>query len=114
MSDAIETAIKRLGQVRSTLGFVAVGEDPTQLYVRVEEDDDGEGVFTFGLSVGGGVDADEEINEAIALQSRTVDAQLEILRLALKYGLLAEGQGSRFREAALTLADAINGTKENK
>lgn len=40
---------------------------------------------------------------------RTIDAQLAILELAMSYGELGKGNGSRFTKAALTLARAING-----
>ena len=40
---------------------------------------------------------------------RTIDAQLELLRLAQKYGELDAGSGSRFIAGAVKLADAILG-----
>lgn len=105
--ERIEAAIKRLGQVKSSLGFVMVGEDPTDLYVRVEEDDDGDGnTFAYGLSVGGGVDADEEINDALALVAGTIDAQLAILRD--DYDLIKRNNWLPNRYV-LALADAILG-----
>ena len=39
----------------------------------------------------------------------TIDAQLELLRLALKYGELDASSGSRFIAGAVKLADAILG-----
>jgi len=45
--------------------------------------------------------------DLIAALHRTIDAQLAVLRLALEYGNLPEGSGSRFTHAALTLADAL-------
>lgn len=105
----IEAAIKRLLQVKSTLGFVAVGEDPTDLYVRLEEDSDDNGdVFSYGLSVGGGVDSDEEINDALALVAGTIDAQLAILRWAenqAAHDTLYPGEVDLY----VALADAILG-----
>jgi len=43
---------------------------------------------------------------------RTIDAQLVILELAVAYGELSEGEGSRFITAAKLLARAINGTPQ--
>ena len=40
---------------------------------------------------------------------RTIDAQLAILDVAVAYGELGEGEGSRFIVAAKLLARAING-----
>lgn len=40
---------------------------------------------------------------------RTVDAQLGILHLAVEYGQLESGNGSRFSSAAVVLATAILG-----
>lgn len=103
----LEAAVKRLDQVRSSLGFMAVGEDPTQLYARCEEDDDDNGEpFATGLSIGGGVDADEEINDAIVLLSNTLTAQQMILHFAIDFatmGVPGDPTGGK------TLADAILG-----
>lgn len=48
--------------------------------------------------------------ENIVTLHRTIDAQLTILRLAVEYGELVGGQGSRFTASALALADAILGS----
>ena len=47
--------------------------------------------------------------ELIVTLHRTTDAQLVILELAVAYGELSEGEGSRFITAAKLLARAING-----
>lgn len=111
--EKLEAAIKRLLQVKSSLGFVMVGEDPTDLYVRVEEDDDGDGnTFAYGLSVGGGVDSDEEINDALALVAGTIDAQLAILRFGiqrLKAVATITGKHAEAHAHELALATAILG-----
>ena len=48
--------------------------------------------------------------ELIVTLQRTIDVQLELLRLALKYGELDAGSGSRFIKGARALADAILGS----
>lgn len=50
--------------------------------------------------------ADEDVDLIVTLH-RTIDAMLALLRLALEYGELSEGTGSRFTAAALALATAI-------
>lgn len=47
----------------------------------------------------------------IVILRETIDAQLALLELAIEYGALPEGSGSRFASLALNLARAINGTK---
>lgn len=47
--------------------------------------------------------------DTIAMLHGTVEAQLALLRLALEYGDLPEGSGSRFAAAAVNLARAIVG-----
>ena len=61
---------------------------------------------------GYGYDPTMEASDAdlIVTLHRTIDAQLELLRLALKYGELDAGSGSRFIAGAVKLADAILGT----
>ena len=60
---------------------------------------------------GYGYDPTMEASDAdlIVTLHRTIDAQLELLRLALKYGELDAGSGSRFIAGAVKLADAILG-----
>lgn len=45
--------------------------------------------------------------DLIVTLHRTIDAQLGVLRLAIEYGPLTEGQGPRFWRAAIVLADTI-------
>ena len=52
----------------------------------------------------------ESNGDLIVTLHRTIDAQLELLRLAQKYGELDAGSGSRFIAGAVKLADAIVGT----
>lgn len=47
--------------------------------------------------------------QLIVTLHRTIDAQLAILHLAVEYGELPNGQGSRFSACARALADAILG-----
>jgi hypothetical protein len=47
--------------------------------------------------------------DLIVTLHRTIDPQLAILEVAVAYGDLGEGQGSRFILAATVLARAING-----
>lgn len=79
-TETIQAAIKRLTQVKETLGHVMLGENPGELYIRCDTDVDDDGnLYSYGLSVSG-VDSDDEINEAILALHRTIDAQLAILR----------------------------------
>ena len=48
-------------------------------------------------------------SKKLAIFHRTIDAQLAILDVAVAYGELGEGEGSRFIIAAKLLARAING-----
>ena len=82
--ETITAATKRLDQVRQTLGHMMLGEEPSELYIRCDDDFDDDGnLFAFGLSVSG-VDSDAEINEAFVTLHRTIDAQIAILRQALE------------------------------
>lgn len=82
-ADTIGDAIKRLDQVKSTLGHLMLGQDPGELYARCEDDIDDDGNrYSVGLCISG-VDSDDEINEALTLLWRTSDAQHAILRHAL-------------------------------
>lgn len=81
-AETIQAAIKRLTQVKETLGHVMLGENPGELYIRCDTDVDDDGnLYSYGLSVSG-VDSDDEINEAILALHRTIDPVLAILRVA--------------------------------
>jgi len=55
-----------------------------------------------------GDNAPEENAELVVILHRTIAAQLAVLEVAVAYGDLGEGEGSRFILAATTLARAIN------
>lgn len=99
-AETIQAAIKRLTQVKETLGHVMLGENPGELYIRCDTDVDDDGnLYSYGLSVSG-VDSDDEINEAILALHRTIDAQLAILRESETWGI---------SDATIDLARAILG-----
>ena len=106
--EEIQAAIDKLRSLHSSLGFMALGEDPGELYARVEEDDDDEGNRVFyGLNLTG-VDSDEEINSAIVTLHRTIDAQLAILR-GVSTRPASTLDMREYDVEALALARAING-----
>lgn len=101
-AETIGDAIKRLDQVKSTLGHLMLGQDPGELYARCEDDTDDDGNrYSVGLSISG-VDSDDEINEALILLCRTIDGQLVILRTAH-----ADAEGSHDEPGAFDTATQL-------